>query len=157
MTVSGTRGPIRHPPSLLPVLHAARIKIITLRQLSPSFLRTARIRALDGSSTIRPASPAGPLACHEAYFADYVRHDLRALFADHGLEPQRAERAHVSKIMTFDKPASAGSRIRTVGYSFAPCCCSRATISSLPIRRATSSGVPCQVITDVHLAVTSAP
>jgi ubiquinone/menaquinone biosynthesis C-methylase UbiE len=46
-----------------------------------------------------------PLAYHEPYFADYVRHDLDLLFAGHGLEPQGSERAHMSKIMTFDKPA----------------------------------------------------
>ena len=46
-----------------------------------------------------------PLAYHEPYFADYVRHDLRALFEGVGLRPIGAERAHMSKIMTFDKPA----------------------------------------------------
>jgi ubiquinone/menaquinone biosynthesis C-methylase UbiE len=45
-----------------------------------------------------------PLAYHEPYFADYVRHDLRALFAEVGLQPRSAERAHMSKVMTFDKP-----------------------------------------------------
>ena len=45
-----------------------------------------------------------PLAYHEPYFDDYVRHDLRALFQDVGLRPIAAERAHMSKIMTFDKP-----------------------------------------------------
>jgi hypothetical protein len=44
-----------------------------------------------------------PLAYHEPYFTDYVRHDLGALFAELGLQLQRAERAHMSKIMTFDK------------------------------------------------------
>jgi ubiquinone/menaquinone biosynthesis C-methylase UbiE len=46
-----------------------------------------------------------PLAYHEPYFADYARHDLRALFKGAGLQPKTAERAHMSKIMTFDKPA----------------------------------------------------
>jgi ubiquinone/menaquinone biosynthesis C-methylase UbiE len=46
-----------------------------------------------------------PLAYHEPYFSDYVRHDLCALFAEAGLQPKRAERAHMSKVMTFDKPA----------------------------------------------------
>ena len=46
-----------------------------------------------------------PLAYHEPYFADYVRHDLWALFKGVGLRPIGAERAHMSKIMTFDKPA----------------------------------------------------
>ena len=46
-----------------------------------------------------------PLAYHEPYFADYVRSDLRALFEGVGLRPTGAERAHMSKIMTFDKPA----------------------------------------------------
>lgn len=45
-----------------------------------------------------------PLAYHEPYYADYVRHDLRALFESVGLDPLAAERAHMSKIMTFDKP-----------------------------------------------------
>jgi ubiquinone/menaquinone biosynthesis C-methylase UbiE len=45
-----------------------------------------------------------PLAYYEPYFADYVRHDLRALFQGVGLQPIGAERAHMSKIMTFDKP-----------------------------------------------------
>ena len=46
-----------------------------------------------------------PLAYHEPYFADYVRHDLAALFTRVGLQPKTAERAHMSKVMTFDKPA----------------------------------------------------
>jgi ubiquinone/menaquinone biosynthesis C-methylase UbiE len=46
-----------------------------------------------------------PLAYHEPYFSDYARHDLRALFAETGLQPKGAERAHMSKVMTFDKPA----------------------------------------------------
>ena len=46
-----------------------------------------------------------PLAYHEPYYADYVRHDLRALFQDVGLHPIAAERAHMSKVMTFEKPA----------------------------------------------------
>jgi ubiquinone/menaquinone biosynthesis C-methylase UbiE len=45
-----------------------------------------------------------PLAYHEPYFSDYVRHDFRALFAEAGLRPKSAERAHMSKVMTFDKP-----------------------------------------------------
>ena len=45
-----------------------------------------------------------PLAYHEPYFADYVRHDLAALFAKLGLRPTGAERAHMSKVMTFDRP-----------------------------------------------------
>ena len=45
-----------------------------------------------------------PLAYHEPYFADYVRHDLGAAFADVGLRPSGAARAHMSKVMTFDKP-----------------------------------------------------
>ena len=45
-----------------------------------------------------------PLAYHEPYYADYVRHDLRALFQDVGLDPIAAERAHMSKIMTFERP-----------------------------------------------------
>jgi hypothetical protein len=45
-----------------------------------------------------------PLAYHEPYFADYVRHDLGAAFGDVGLRPSGAARAHMSKVMTFDKP-----------------------------------------------------
>jgi ubiquinone/menaquinone biosynthesis C-methylase UbiE len=45
-----------------------------------------------------------PLAYHEPYFADYVRHDLGALFAGVGLHLVGAERAHMSKVMTFDRP-----------------------------------------------------
>lgn len=45
-----------------------------------------------------------PLAYHEPYFADYVRHDLGALFKNVGLQPVGAERAHMSKVMTFAKP-----------------------------------------------------
>jgi ubiquinone/menaquinone biosynthesis C-methylase UbiE len=45
-----------------------------------------------------------PLAYHEPYFADYVRHDLGALFAGLGLRPIGAERAHMSKVVTFDRP-----------------------------------------------------
>jgi ubiquinone/menaquinone biosynthesis C-methylase UbiE len=44
-----------------------------------------------------------PLAYHEPYFADYVGHDLRALFNRVGLQPKSAERAHMSKVMAFDK------------------------------------------------------
>jgi ubiquinone/menaquinone biosynthesis C-methylase UbiE len=44
-----------------------------------------------------------PLAYHEPYFEDYVRHDLAALFGEVGLLPRSAERAHMSKTMTFDK------------------------------------------------------
>lgn len=40
-----------------------------------------------------------PLAYHEPYYADFVRHDLRALFAEVGLETIRSKRAYMSKIM----------------------------------------------------------
>jgi ubiquinone/menaquinone biosynthesis C-methylase UbiE len=46
-----------------------------------------------------------PLAYHEPYFADYVRHDMAGLFTRVGLKPHSAERAHMSKVMTFDQPA----------------------------------------------------
>jgi ubiquinone/menaquinone biosynthesis C-methylase UbiE len=46
-----------------------------------------------------------PRAYHEPYFADYVRQDLAALFAEVGLVPIRTERAYMSKIMVLDKPA----------------------------------------------------
>jgi ubiquinone/menaquinone biosynthesis C-methylase UbiE len=45
-----------------------------------------------------------PLAYHEPYFADYARHDLRPLFQGVGLHPVSAERVHMSKVMTFDRP-----------------------------------------------------
>jgi ubiquinone/menaquinone biosynthesis C-methylase UbiE len=45
-----------------------------------------------------------PLAYHEPYFDDYARHDLGALFSEVGLQSKTAERAHMSKVMTFDKP-----------------------------------------------------
>jgi ubiquinone/menaquinone biosynthesis C-methylase UbiE len=45
-----------------------------------------------------------PLAYHEPYFADYVRHDLGTAFADVGLRPSGAVRAHMSKVMTFENP-----------------------------------------------------
>jgi SAM-dependent methyltransferase len=45
-----------------------------------------------------------PLAYHEPYFDDYAPHDLGALFAEVGLQSKTAERAHMSKVMTFDKP-----------------------------------------------------
>jgi hypothetical protein len=44
------------------------------------------------------------LACHEPHFAECICHDLRALFGEVGLLPKSAERAHISKIMTFDMP-----------------------------------------------------
>jgi ubiquinone/menaquinone biosynthesis C-methylase UbiE len=46
-----------------------------------------------------------PSAYHEPYFADYVRQDLAALFAEVGLVPVGTERAYMSKVMVLDKPA----------------------------------------------------
>jgi len=46
-----------------------------------------------------------PRAYHEPYYADYVRQDLAALFAEMGLVAASTERAHMSKIMVLDKPA----------------------------------------------------
>ncbi len=46
-----------------------------------------------------------PLAYHEPYYADFVRHDLTALFADAGLQAVHVERAHMSKILVLAKPA----------------------------------------------------
>jgi ubiquinone/menaquinone biosynthesis C-methylase UbiE len=46
-----------------------------------------------------------PRAYHEPYFADYVRHDMNALFGGAGLDPAGAELAYMSKIMVFDRPA----------------------------------------------------
>jgi hypothetical protein len=45
-----------------------------------------------------------PLAYHEPYFADFVRDDLPALFAEAGLATVRTERAYMSKIVTLAKP-----------------------------------------------------
>jgi ubiquinone/menaquinone biosynthesis C-methylase UbiE len=44
-----------------------------------------------------------PLAYHEPYFADFVRDDLAALFADAGLQGAGAERAYMSKVMTLSR------------------------------------------------------
>ncbi len=46
-----------------------------------------------------------PVAFHEPYYADYVRCDLRALFADAGLQAGESEVVYFSRVMTFDKPA----------------------------------------------------
>jgi ubiquinone/menaquinone biosynthesis C-methylase UbiE len=46
-----------------------------------------------------------PLAYHEPYYADFVRHDLTALFAEAGLPTVHVERAHMSKILVLAKPA----------------------------------------------------
>jgi ubiquinone/menaquinone biosynthesis C-methylase UbiE len=46
-----------------------------------------------------------PRAYHEPYFADYVRHDLDALFRDAGLKAAGRDLAFMSKIMVFDRPA----------------------------------------------------
>jgi len=44
-----------------------------------------------------------PVAFHEPYYADYIRHDLTALFAGHGLRSLSVERAFFSRVMTFVK------------------------------------------------------
>jgi hypothetical protein len=77
-------------------------------------VRPAR-RRRDRARRRGPANAGGllelfPVAYHEPYFPDYVRHDLAALFAGLGLEPRSAERDHMSKIMTFDKPGNAARR-----------------------------------------------
>jgi len=41
-----------------------------------------------------------PAAYHEPYFADYVRQDIPALFAEAGLEPVDKARAHMSTVIT---------------------------------------------------------
>jgi ubiquinone/menaquinone biosynthesis C-methylase UbiE len=46
-----------------------------------------------------------PRAYYEPYFADYVRHDLNALFREAGLKPAGQDLAFMSKIMVFDRPA----------------------------------------------------
>ena len=45
-----------------------------------------------------------PLAYHEPYFADFIREDLTALFAEAGLRTIGAERAYMSKVVVLDKP-----------------------------------------------------
>jgi ubiquinone/menaquinone biosynthesis C-methylase UbiE len=45
-----------------------------------------------------------PLAYHEPYFADFVREDLTALFAQAGLRTIHAERAYMSKVVVLAKP-----------------------------------------------------
>ena len=45
-----------------------------------------------------------PAANHEPYYADYVRHDVAALFADAGLRPVSNARAHMSKVVVAAKP-----------------------------------------------------
>jgi ubiquinone/menaquinone biosynthesis C-methylase UbiE len=51
-----------------------------------------------------------PLAYHEPFFADFVRDDLTALFAQAGLRTVRAERAYMSKVMVLAKAEAALSR-----------------------------------------------
>jgi ubiquinone/menaquinone biosynthesis C-methylase UbiE len=45
-----------------------------------------------------------PAAHHEPYYADYVRQDLGALFAEVGLHPLSQARAHMSKVVVAAKP-----------------------------------------------------
>jgi ubiquinone/menaquinone biosynthesis C-methylase UbiE len=45
-----------------------------------------------------------PAAYHEPYYADYVRQDVAALFAETGLQPLSQGRAHMSKIVVAAKP-----------------------------------------------------
>ncbi|MGH6917473.1 MAG: class I SAM-dependent methyltransferase [Geminicoccaceae bacterium] len=45
-----------------------------------------------------------PAAYHEPYYADYVRHDVAALFGDAGLQPVGTARAHMSKVVVAAKP-----------------------------------------------------
>lgn len=46
-----------------------------------------------------------PVAMHEPYYAEYLDADLEALGRAAGLEPVSVERAHVTKILVFDRPA----------------------------------------------------
>ncbi len=46
-----------------------------------------------------------PVAFHEPYYADYVRHDLEALFADAGLRLESLEIAYLSRVMHLVKEA----------------------------------------------------
>jgi ubiquinone/menaquinone biosynthesis C-methylase UbiE len=45
-----------------------------------------------------------PRAYHEPYYPDYVRQDLRALFAEAGLVTERSELAFMSKVLVLGKP-----------------------------------------------------
>jgi ubiquinone/menaquinone biosynthesis C-methylase UbiE len=54
-----------------------------------------------------------PLAYHEPYYADFVRDDLAALFAEAGLRTVHTERAHMSKVLVLAKPAPAISNFLT--------------------------------------------
>jgi ubiquinone/menaquinone biosynthesis C-methylase UbiE len=45
-----------------------------------------------------------PAAYHEPYFADYVRQDVTALFAEAGLRPVGKARAHMSKVVVAARP-----------------------------------------------------
>jgi ubiquinone/menaquinone biosynthesis C-methylase UbiE len=45
-----------------------------------------------------------PAAYHEPYYADYIRHDLPALFAAAGLAPVSKTRAHMSTVIVATKP-----------------------------------------------------
>jgi hypothetical protein len=44
-----------------------------------------------------------PAAYHEPYYADYIRHDLPALFAAAGLAPVSKTRAHMSTVIVATK------------------------------------------------------
>lgn len=44
-----------------------------------------------------------PLAFHEPYYADYIRQDLPALFAEAGLEPLSSERAFFARAMVLGR------------------------------------------------------
>jgi ubiquinone/menaquinone biosynthesis C-methylase UbiE len=46
-----------------------------------------------------------PTAFHEPYYGDYARSDLEALFVEAGLVAETNERAYLSKVMSFRKPA----------------------------------------------------
>jgi ubiquinone/menaquinone biosynthesis C-methylase UbiE len=45
-----------------------------------------------------------PAAYHEPYYADYIRQDVAALFADVGMQPVGNTRAHMSKVVVAAKP-----------------------------------------------------
>jgi len=50
-----------------------------------------------------------PFAFHEPYYADYLRQDLKAVFADAGFKMEAVELAYLSRVMTFRRKDAAPS------------------------------------------------
>lgn len=64
--------------------------MLLLRRVGLRAIRAGRPKA---AKALRRLLELSPLAHHGPYVADYVRHDLRALFKGAGLQPIGAERA----------------------------------------------------------------